>query len=221
MKRFSYFFVLSIFVFGLICYLINNATRENNKIKEERYAGIEIIDKRMDIKGHNILVPQISGDKNTVQYLNKMIIKKIEWYIDKESSLYDFGYIVKYNNGRYVSIIIEMTQYKKTLPHPGKQAHAINLDFKKKKLLDNNDLVPNQKQFCEDIKCGRYTLLSENEIPNNVAYPSGYIENKKIDEIEEMYNNKELEIFIANRSLGFVAIVPYAIGNYAIFERVK
>lgn len=213
--------MLSIFVFGLIYYLINNAARENTRIEEEGKIGIEIIDRRMDIKGHHISVPQILGDTNTVQNFNKIIIKKIERYIDKESSLYDFKYNIKCNDGRYVSIIIEMIQYKEALPHPGKQAHAINLDLKEKKLLDNNDLVPNQKKLCEDIKNDRYILLPENEIPNNVAYPSGYIENKKIDEIEEMYINKELEMFISSKSLGFIAIVPYAMGNYAIFERVK
>lgn len=84
--------MLSIFVFGLIYYLINNAARENTRIEEEGKIGIEIIDRRMDIKGHHISVPQILGDTNTVQNFNKIIIKKIERYIDKESSLYDFKY---------------------------------------------------------------------------------------------------------------------------------
>lgn len=221
MKRIIYFCALSIFVFGLIYYLIANVANKNTRIKEEENDGIEIIDKRMDIKGHDISVPQISGNKDIVQNCNKKIIEKIEWYIDKKSSIYDFRYHVKYNDGRYVSIILEMTQYKKGLPHPGKQAHAINLDFKEEKILDNDDLVSNQKQFCQDIKDGRYMLLSENEIPNNIAYSSDYIENKEIGEIEDMYNNKEFEIFISNQSLGFIAMVPYAIGNYAIFEWAK
>ncbi len=218
-KNIVFFCVLSIFVFGLIYHLISNATKDNDSIKEEENIGIEIIDKNMDIKGHDILVPQISGDNDTVQYLNKKIIEKIECHIDRKSSLYNYHYIVKYNDGRYVSIIIEMEQYNKTLPHPAKRADAINIDYKKKKFLDNNDLMPNVKQFCEDVKGGRYKLLSENEIPNNVAYLSGYIENKKKTEIKEMYDSTEIEIFISNQSLGFILTEPYAMGGYAIFEK--
>lgn len=68
--------MLSIFVFGLIYYLINNVANKNTRIKEEENIGIEIIDKRMDINGHDISVPQILGDKDIVQNLNKTIIEK-------------------------------------------------------------------------------------------------------------------------------------------------
>lgn len=215
LKRIICFFVLGITIFFLISYLFNNGTRKENNEDEDI---IEIIDKKMTINGHDILVPQILGDKNDIQSLNKILIKEIECYIDKESNLYDFNYIIKHNDGNYVSLIIEILQNKKTLPHPGKQAHAINIDIRGKKLLQNNDLVEEKKDFCEDIKNGRYKLSNVNEIPNNVAYPSGYIEKKTLDEIEEMYDNRLIEVFISNRSLGFIVRLPYAIGSYAILE---
>lgn len=200
---------------------VSQRTRqEENPVQTEEEISIEIIDKKMDIKGLYISVPQILGDTNTVQNFNKIIIKKIEEYIDEGSSVSEYHYTVQCNDGRYVSIIIEIMRNLGTSPYPGSQAYAINLDVKEKKLLDNDDLVPNPKKLCEDIKNGKYILLPEDEIPKNVAYPSGYIENKEIDEIEKMYMNKELEIFISSKSLGFIVVMPHAMGDYAIFERV-
>ena len=34
-----------------------------------------------------------------------------------------------------------------------------------------------------------------------------------------MYNDGELEIYISEKSLGFIVTLPYAYGSYAIFER--
>ena len=41
------------------------------------------------------------------------MIEKIKLFIDQESELCDFHYIVKHNDGRYVSIITEIILYLK------------------------------------------------------------------------------------------------------------
>jgi hypothetical protein len=207
-------FVLTIFVIFIVIFFVNNAINKNVGIDKKEDIDTVIIEQKMNINGHSISIPQISGHK----LINKMIIKKIKSYIDKESSSFDFSYAVKHNDRRYISIIIEMVQYKESLPHPGKQAHAINIDLMKNKMLDNNDLVSDKETFFEDIKCGKYVLLSKEEIPNNVSDSSGYVQEKTTDEIKEMFNNGALELYMSNQFLGFIAIVPYAMGNYAIFE---
>lgn len=219
MKKIFIFFMLIMLVFvGIYCFNCYYGVHKYVKMNKKGDVRIEIINKKEKINGHkNISVPQIKGDNNTVQNINKMILEKIEMYIDKASNLYDFHYSVMHNDGRYVSIIIEMMQYRESLPHPGKQAHAINIDFRDGKIIDNKDLVSDKSSFFEDIKNGKYMLLTS--ISNNVSYSSDYIKNKTIEEIEEMFNNNSLELFMSNESIGFIATLPYAIGNYAIFEK--
>lgn len=213
MNNIYLFYILNVLFLGLICNPIqNNDEKDNN---------IEITEQDMDINGHSVSAPLIAGDQNSVQYINDMIIENIKSYIDEESNLYEFRYVVEHNDGRYISIIIETMRYRKPAPYPVSQAHAINIDLKEKTMLYNDNLVSDKKAFCEDIKNGRYALLSEDEIPNNIAYPAGYIENMELEEIEEMFENEQIEIFISNQSLGFIVMLPHAMGSYAVFERTE
>ena len=179
-KRIVTILLTAMMVLSLAACSSRKEPAQNSSNTEPPQNAIEIIDKKMEMKGKSVSVPQVTGrDEKDLKIINQKIFEKIEEHIDRKSNLYDFNYIVKHNDGRYVSIIIVMLQYKRTMPHPGAQAYAINLDIKEKTILDNNALLLNVKEFCQDIKYGKYILLPENEIPNNIAYPSGYIENKR------------------------------------------
>ncbi len=196
--------------------IVCNTDNDNNKqeMGKKRNA-IQMTDKTTNIKGNCVVIPQLTGNTSDIKDINESIRTKIESFIDCKSTLDDFGYTITRNDENYISIIIELLQYKEGLPHPGKQAHAINIDVKKGELLNNTHIIDDVNDFYDDIKNGKYILSSE--INNNISYSSKYLNSQNRNELIEMFSDNGIEVFYTNHSLGFIIIVPYAIGNYAIF----